>query len=59
METHIDRIIAELTLRSYFHNRRLSPHITPEDWTRIYHDAEAMERRFRAGGLADGHVAGD
>ena len=45
--TTITDLIAELTYRNYAHNRRRSPRITPEDWARIYPDAEAMERRFQ------------
>lgn len=40
-------LIDELTYTNYAHNRRISPHISPERWARIYPNAEAMERRFK------------
>ncbi len=43
-------IIDELTYRSYRHNRRLQPEISPERWKKLFgHDAvEAMEERLQA-----------
>lgn len=42
------QLVDELTYTNYAHNRRLSPHITPERWAKIYPNAEAMEARFTA-----------
>ena len=41
-------LVCELTYINYAHNRRLSPHIAPDRWARIYPNAEAMEKRFQA-----------
>ena len=44
--TPID-IVDELTYRSYAHNRRLSPDVSPERWMAVFgEDAAQMEERF-------------
>ena len=29
-------IVQDLTFQNYAHNRRISPHVTPERWERVY-----------------------
>ena len=43
------QIVSELTYSCYAFNRRNSPHITPEEWARIFGPSAtaAMEERFR------------
>lgn len=42
-------VIDELTFRSYAHNRRISPEISPERWAAIFgkEQVEAMENQFQ------------
>ena len=40
-------IADELTYINYAHNRRLSPHISPERWEKVYPNAQALEARFQ------------
>ena len=39
--------VDELVYLSYAHNRRESPHITPERWAKIFPDAGIIEARFQ------------
>lgn len=42
------QIVSDLTYINYAHNRRMSPHITPEQWAQIYGPSTpAMEERFQ------------
>jgi hypothetical protein len=41
-------VVDYLTYCNYAHNRRISPHITPERWAKIYPNAAAMEAKFQA-----------
>jgi hypothetical protein len=41
-------VVDYLTYCNYAHNRRISPHITPERWARIYPNATALETKFQA-----------
>jgi hypothetical protein len=49
-------IIRDLTYINYAHNRRRSPHISPESWRKVYGEtADAMEKRFQAEKFAEAH----
>lgn len=37
-----------LTYCSYAHNRNRSPHISPERWRKIYHNAETYEKIYQS-----------
>jgi len=41
------QIVDELTYINYAHNRRISPHVTPERWAELFPNAQAMEARFQ------------
>ncbi len=44
----LTELIDELTYRNYEHNRRISPHVTPERWAKSYGPTvAAMEERFQ------------
>jgi hypothetical protein len=49
-------IVDELTYSSYAHNRRISPHISPERWMHVFGpEVQELEMRFQAeksGGLS-------
>lgn len=40
-------LLDSLHYMSYRHNRKISPEITPEMWSRIFGPTEAMEARFQ------------
>ena len=45
MTADID-IFGELNYLSYRANRRMSPHVAPERWKKIYKRVDEMEARF-------------
>jgi hypothetical protein len=44
---HLDRVIDELTYRSYVWNRRRSPEVSVERWTEVFSNAERLEERYQ------------
>jgi hypothetical protein len=40
--------VDELTYKSYAHNRRRFPEVSPERWARVFADAASYETRFQA-----------
>ena len=46
-------IFAELDYISYRANRRMSPHVAPERWKKIYKRVDEMEARFAAENKVD------
>ena len=41
------QLVDELTYINYKHNRNHSPDRTPEQWARVYPNAEALEKRYQ------------
>lgn len=41
-------IVDYLTYSCYRYNRKISPHITPEQWKKCFPNVDAMERRFQS-----------
>lgn len=37
-----------LMYKSYEHNRKNSPHISPESWRKIYYNAETYEKIYQS-----------
>ena len=52
MTANID-IFDELNYLSYSANRRMSPHVEPERWKKIYKRVDEMEARFAAENKVD------
>lgn len=44
----ISQVIADLTYVNYACNRDAAPHVTPEEWARIYPRAAELEARYQA-----------
>ena len=41
-------LVDELIYRSYEHNRKIAPNITPEEWRKLFGDAvDRLEERFQ------------
>lgn len=43
----IPEMLDELTYRSYRHNRRLAPDVTPEGWAKVFEHGELLEARYQ------------
>lgn len=41
-------LLDELLYINYAHNRDVSPHVTPEQWAKIYPGADQLEARYQA-----------
>lgn len=52
-------VVDELTYRSYQHNRRIAPGVSPERWQKIFPDAERMEHRFQSESAFEEQIAKD
>lgn len=47
LESDGDQIVDELVYRSYSYNRERFPDTTPERWSTVYPNVDAMERRYQ------------
>lgn len=44
----VEDIICWLTYSNYAHNRRISPHVTPEQWEKVYgSDSPKLEAAYQ------------